>query len=112
MPKAVSANEAKQKLGFLLGWVTENHDEVIVESHGKPKAVIMAYAEYETFQHVKEQARRREVLQRLRTVKARVSARNRDLTEEQAMGLADRFTRDVIDELAAEGKLSFERDAR
>lgn len=39
----------------------------------------------------------------------RVSARNRDLTEEQAEALADRFVRDMIDDMAAEGKIRFEQ---
>jgi prevent-host-death family protein len=106
----ISANEAKQKFGAMMGWAVEHGDEVIVESHGKPKVVIMAYAEYETVRQLREQARRREALERLHRAKERVSARNRDLTEEQALALADRFVREVIDDMAAEGTLTFERD--
>lgn len=40
MPKTVSALEAKNRLGSLLGYVSEQDDEVIVENRGKPKAVI------------------------------------------------------------------------
>jgi hypothetical protein len=38
-----------------------------------------------------------------------VSARNQDLTEEQAAELADRFTRDVIDDMVREGKITFRK---
>jgi len=39
-----------------------------------------------------------------------LEARNRDLTDEEAMALADRFVREVIDDMAREGKVVFERD--
>ena len=110
MPRAVSANEAKQRLGSLLGWVTEHRDEVIVERHGKPTAVIMAYADYEAVQELRDQARRREALERLERLRERVSARNADLSDEQAMELADRLVRDTIDGMVTEGKIRFKRD--
>ena len=58
MTKAVSANEAKNRLGYLLGYVSDQGDEVIVESRGKPKAVIMSIAAYEEVQALREQERR------------------------------------------------------
>ncbi len=110
MPKAVSTREAKDKLSSIIGWVRENADEVIVESHGQPTAVIMSFAEYEKFQAVKEQQRRVEALEELRRVRAAVSTRNRDLTEAQADEIAACLTREVIDDMAAEGTIRFERD--
>jgi prevent-host-death family protein len=109
MPRTVTASEAKNQLGSIVGWVLENQDEVIIKSHGEPKAVIMSFDEYEKMQMLKEQARRKEALERLRTLRESVRERNQDLTEEQAMEIADRFTREVIDEMAAEGKIKFER---
>jgi prevent-host-death family protein len=38
----VSATEAKNRLASIITWVQDNQDEVIVENHGEPKAVIMA----------------------------------------------------------------------
>jgi hypothetical protein len=90
----------------------EHRDEVIVERHGAPTAVIMAYDEYEAVPGLREQARRRALLEQLQAVKDRVSARNADLSEEQAMELADRLVRDTIDDMVAEGKIRFERDRR
>lgn len=110
MPKAVSTSEAKNKLSSLIGWVLEHQDEVIIESHGAPKVVIVSFDEYEKIKKLKEQQRRHDALERLRQLKATVSARNQDLTEAQAEELADRFVRDVIDDMAAEGTIKFERD--
>jgi prevent-host-death family protein len=110
MPRAVSTREARDTLSSIIGWVRENADEVIVESHGQPTAVIMSFTEYERIQAVREQQRRQEALEGLRRLRDEVSARNRDLTEAQADALADRFTREVIDDMAAEGRIRFERD--
>ena len=110
MPKVVSSNEAKQRWGAILGYVSEKGDEVIVESHGKPKAVVLSIAAYEEVQALREQKRRAEALDRLRALQERQAERNTDLSEEDAMALADRFAHEMIDDLAAAGKLVFERD--
>ena len=112
MSKTISANEAKNRLGTWIGYVNENDDDVIVESYGKPKAVIMSIEAYEEVQQLREQKRRAELLDQLRALQEEVSSRNRDLTEEQIEEIANRFSRDIIDDMAAEGKIVFERDLR
>lgn len=47
MPKTVSASEAKNRLGAIIRWVVQNEDEVIVESRGEPKVVVVPFSEYE-----------------------------------------------------------------
>ncbi|MBA3947809.1 MAG: type II toxin-antitoxin system Phd/YefM family antitoxin [Herpetosiphonaceae bacterium] len=110
MPKTVTASEAKNKLGSIVGWVVENQEEVIVESYGEPRVVIMSFDEYEKLKALKEQQRRWEALDQLRRLKAEVSSHNKDLSEGEAMALTDRFVREVIDDMATEGKIRFERD--
>ncbi len=39
MPRTVSATEAKNRLGALIGWVQANQDDVIVETRGEPAVV-------------------------------------------------------------------------
>ena len=109
MAKAVSTTEAKNKLTALIAWVRENQDEVIVESHGQPRAVIISFDEYENLKTLKEQQRRREALEQLERLRERVSARNSDLTEEQAMDIADRFVREVVDEIVEDGNVKFKQ---
>ena len=111
MPRTISATEAKNKLGEVMGWVRDTHDEVIIESRGEPKAVIMSYQEYEKLKEVKEQQRRAEILARLEQLREQVSARTTDLNEEQALELADRVVRETIDEMVAEGKIRFKHVA-
>lgn len=112
MPKTVSAHEAKNRLGSLFGYVNDQDDEVIVENHGKPKAVIMSYAAYEEVQALREQKRRADALERLRRLHERVAARNQDLTEDDAIAIADRVSHELIDDLAARGEITFDRDHR
>jgi prevent-host-death family protein len=107
MPRTVSATEAKNRLGALIGWVQANQDDVIVETRGEPAVVIIPTAEYETLKAARTQARRREALARLEALRARVAARNPDLTAPEADSLADRFVREVAGDLTAEGKLRF-----
>ena len=112
MPKTVAANEAKQRLGSLLGYVSEQGDEVIVERHGRPTAVLISVAAYDDFKTLREQKRRAEALQRLRRLEEGISAGNQDLTEEEAIEVAVRLSHELIDDMAARGELVFERDRR
>lgn len=110
MPKTISASEAKNKLGAAIEWAVENQDEVIVESRGKPKAVIMPFDGYEEYQTLREQARRRAVLARLEQLAETTRARNQDLENAaEADTLADQLSREVIEDMIAEGKIKYER---
>lgn len=111
MPKIVSASEAKNRLGAVVSWVLSNQDQVIIESRGEPTVVVISYAEYEKVQALKEQQRRREITQKMEKLRERVRARNQDITsEEQAMEIADQFTREAIQSLIEKGKIRFETD--
>ncbi len=96
MPKTVSTYEAQNTLSALIGWVREHRDEVIVENHGKPAAVLVAFDEYEDLRALKEQQRRKVVLEKMRHLQIAVSARNTDLNQDEIDALADELTRDAI----------------
>jgi prevent-host-death family protein len=115
MPRTVSASEAKTKFGAIVDWVTEKQDDVIVESHGQPRAVIVSYSQYQQILALREQARRLDVLQSLRNLRETVRARNQDLNEQQADALAVRFSRDIVTDMVAEHKIPYQdsdEDAR
>jgi prevent-host-death family protein len=107
MPKTVTASEAKNRLGSLIQWALTNKDEVVIKSRGEPKVVIMPYQEYQTVIEMREQARRRQALAQLEALRDQVQAR-KALTEKQATELADRFTREVVEELVEEGKVKYQ----
>ena len=56
-----------------------------------------------------EEQSRSIALARLEALAERVGRRNQDLSQEEAEELADRFTREVIGEMIAEGKIKYER---
>jgi prevent-host-death family protein len=110
MTRTISSNEAKQRWGAVISAVSEQGDEVIVESHGKPKVAVISYEEFERFNELREQQRRAEIMERLRVLEARQLARNNELTDEQVDELADRAAHEAFDDLAEEGKIIFKRD--
>ena len=107
MPRTASSTETKNRLGSLIGWVAETRDDVIVENHGEPAAVLMSFAEYEELLALREKARRASIQERLRALRRESLARNQDLTPEEGDALAERFAREVIEDLAKDGKIQF-----
>ncbi len=112
MPRAISSNEAKQRWGSLLGSVSEQGDEVIVESHGKPRAVVLSITAYEELLALRDQKHRADALEHLRRLHDRLATRNQDTTEEEAIAFADRLSHELIDDMAAREEITFERDRR
>jgi len=110
MLKIVSSNEVDGGWGDVLGDVAEGGDEVIVERDGRPTAVVIPFAAYEELRALREGRRRADALERLRSLRDAVRARNQDLSEEQAEAIADRFAHELIDDLASKGVVRFARD--
>ncbi|MGH2532593.1 MAG: type II toxin-antitoxin system Phd/YefM family antitoxin [Thermomicrobiales bacterium] len=102
MPKTISTTEAKNQLSAMIGWAEENRDEVIVESHGRPRAAIVSYEAYEEMVELKERFRRQDALARLRQLDVESSMRNQELAEGEADELALRFSRAFWMEMAGD----------
>lgn len=107
MTKTISSSEAKTRFGSVVDWALTHNDDVIVESHGKLRVVIMPFAEYQKVLDLREKARRREALAQLESLRERVQSRNRDLDEERAEAPVDRFVRDMIEDMVGEKKITF-----
>lgn len=110
MPRNVSTTEAKNQLSAMMRAVAENGDDIVVQDHGRPRVAINSMRAYEGLQEWREQERRKNILAEMRDIRARVRARNQDLTPEQADELADRFVREVVEEMVEEGKIRFKRE--
>ncbi|NLD74134.1 MAG: type II toxin-antitoxin system Phd/YefM family antitoxin [Chloroflexi bacterium] len=108
MPRTVTASEAKSAFGALADWAVETKDDIVIESHGKPKVVIVAYEEYKRLAALREQALREEALAELEAIRESVQSRLRDITEEEAEKTADRMTRRAVQRLIAEGKVRYD----
>ena len=94
MPRTISVSEAKNKLSAMLNWAIKNQDGVIVESRGRPKAVILPYAQYESYLVLRENEQRRTALLRLEELAAVVQTRNQDLQPGDAEQLAEEITKE------------------
>jgi prevent-host-death family protein len=109
MPRNVSTTEAKTKLSALIRDVEQGGDPVVVADHGRPRVAIISMSDYEGLEVWRDQQRRQQALADLRALRQRVRARdaNASLTLEQAEALADRFVREVVQEMFDEGKLHY-----
>ncbi len=103
MQERISATDAKLRFGYVLKQAEKG--DVIVVSRGRPKAVILSYEEYQKIQELRERYRRQEALERLEKLAEQVRRRNESLSSEEAESLSDRFTREVVEQMAAEGKV-------
>ncbi len=110
MPKYVSATEAKINLGSMMEWTVTESDEVIIESRGKAKAVLVSYPFYQQMMQIKEVLRREKALLELEALANRVQDKNKDLSPEKADEIAYQFVGDVVREMIAEGKISYSVD--
>lgn len=94
--KTVSATEAKNRLGALIGDVAGGEGDVIIENHGRPRAVLISYDTYQELLDAREKQRRQEALAALRALREQVRARNQDLDEAAAEEIAESVSREAI----------------
>lgn len=103
--RVYSTTEAKNQLSAILNFVEGPGEAAIIESHGRPRAAIISIEDLAALRKFKEKHRRELAWKELETIRERVSARNADLSEDQAMELADRFVHEVFEEMQDSGKL-------
>lgn len=109
--RTVSTKEAKNQLSKLIAWTQKKRREIVIQKRGQPSAVLMPFGEYSLFLKQREKAKRKALWREWQQLAQQVSARNQDLTPEQADALADRFVRDVIDDMVKEGKIVYESES-
>jgi len=108
MPKRVSATEAKINLGAMMEWTVAEADEVIIESHGQPKAVLVSYSVYQAVQKIQEALRREQALAQLESLAMKVQRHQKPLSPAEAEATADQFVHDVIREMIAAGQIVYQ----
>jgi len=92
--------------------VEENGEAVVVQDDGRPRVAIISMDAFERLPAPYDEANRQRALAALRALRERVRARkaNQNLTSEQAEELADRFVKEVVQEMIDEGKLRYADD--
>lgn len=86
--------------------------DAIVESESGTKVAVISYEEFVDYQAQRRQRQIDEAYAQLQEALKGQGERNADLSDEEIEALANRAVREAIDDLAAEGKLVFERDEK
>ncbi|MGH2614754.1 MAG: type II toxin-antitoxin system Phd/YefM family antitoxin [Thermomicrobiales bacterium] len=105
MMKKISATEAKNRLGTLINDVAGGNGAVTIEHHGRPRVVVVSAEEWAEVAEMRERLRRHEAWQRLMELAREVSARNADLSQEEADALADEIADEAMDRVVARARL-------
>lgn len=106
--RTVSSNDAKQHWGAMIK-AANSGEAVIVESHGKPKAVVISPEAFEEYQTARENQRRAELVKQLEELQLRQAERNKDLTDEQVEEIAVRVGREINRAVAERHRAIVER---
>lgn len=106
--RTVSSNDAKQHWGAMIK-AANSGEAVIVESHGKPKAVVISPEAFEEYQTALENQRRAELVKQLEELQLRQAERNKDLTDEQVEEIAVRVGREINRAVAERHRAIVER---
>lgn len=103
--KTVSATEAKNRLGTLISEVVNGHGAIAIERHGHPSVVMVSAGEWVEVSEMRERLRRKEAWEQLMELAREVSARNADLTQEEADALADEIADEAMTRVVAKARL-------
>ncbi len=103
----LTASEAKQKFGAVMNAVGRN-TEVIVESHGAPKAVVLSFGTYTNLLSLVEKSQRAESLKRLREIRDSIRKDNPSLSKKAIDTAADDVSRETIRRLIQNHRVRYE----
>jgi prevent-host-death family protein len=103
--KAVSATEVKNRLDSYIREVSRGGEDIVIESHGRPSAVLLSYEVCRELRELQEQHRRREAMEALWRLRDEVRARNQDLTADKADAIADEIADEAMDRVIARARL-------
>jgi prevent-host-death family protein len=107
--KTVTATEAKNRLGALISEVAGGTGAVTIEHHGRPRVVVVSAEEWAEVSEMRERLRRLEAWRQLMELAREVSARNADLSPEEADALADEIGDEAMDRVIARARRQWNR---
>ena len=103
--KTVTATEAKNRLGALIGEVANGSGAIAIARHGRPSVVVVSAEEWAEASEMRERLRRKEAWEQLMELAREVSAQNADLTQEEADALADEIADEAVSRVVAKARL-------
>ena len=106
--KSASVSETRQQLSALLNRIKKSREDVVIQNRGQAEAVIIPYADYALLQEARERRRRQQAIAELNQIARDIEAQNEPLTDEEAAALADEIAREAVENLKAQGKVTFQ----
>lgn len=95
MPKVITSTELQKQTREAIDYARVERDAVIVETYGRPMAVILSYDEYKAYMEYKAGLEQRAVrFALLREAAAENEAYN-ELSEEEAMQLVEEVRQEI-----------------
>lgn len=95
MSKTITSTELQKNIREAIDWTRTRREPIVIETYGKPMAAILSYDEYEAYwQYKQARAARFAHLRQLAAVNAAVN----QLTEAEAIALADAVRQELFDE--------------
>lgn len=86
MAKILPISDVKARLPELVTGVAEREDQVIVTRNGKPAAMLVSYAEYESLKETLDVLSDPELMRQIRHSLAEIAAGKKGLTFEEVFG--------------------------
>ena len=100
MPKVISSTELQKQTRETIDYARVERDAVIVETYGRPMAVILSYEEYKSYMAYREAEAQREARFAFLRESAEKNAVYNGLSEEEAI----RVVEEIRAEIAAEAR--------
>src|SRR3954452_4515016 len=101
MTKTVSATEAKNSLGSLLGQLESKEDAVIIENRGVATAAIISMERFRALEELEERAERRRALEEFRKLRSEIARQNEDLSTADAQEFARQLSDEIMENVVA-----------
>jgi PHD/YefM family antitoxin component YafN of YafNO toxin-antitoxin module len=98
MPKVITSTELQKQTRETIDYARVERDAVIVETYGRPMAVILSYDEYLAYMSYKAKQEQRSTRFALLRDAAAQNAAYNQLSEEQAIKLVEEARQEIAEE--------------
>lgn len=106
-PSTVTSVEAKNRLGYLIAMVQKDYKDVLIENHGKPRAVLLSYEKYEALQKKLKHIETQQAWNALQKAREKVQKRKPAITNAEAATKIQKATDQAMKELSGNGIIQF-----
>ncbi|CUS04356.2 conserved protein of unknown function [Candidatus Promineifilum breve] len=96
MPKVITSTELQKQTREAIDYARVERDAVIVETYGRPMAVILSYDEYNAYMEYKAGQEQRAARFALLREAAAENAAYNELSEEEAMQLVEEVRQEIV----------------